>query len=323
MLLRPLFNDLEVERRIILEEALEDFNERGDDINPDNLTGALLWPGHPLSRPTIGSRDSIARISLEDLRRHHREYYGPAETVIAIAGKISRGEARDAVEAAFSSWSGGASPRPLPFHAPLPAEVPASAWVKHSDSQVSLQLVFRLPGRRDESSVPLRVLRRVLSGGGTSRLMLRLREMLGLTYGVDANLTLFEDSGCLAIDLAVTPENLVAAVRETLLIIEELCREPIGAEELNRVVRNFQYDLDFSRDHTEDMAVRYGWGEVVGCLRTLEEDRRDVMTIAPATLLETARELLTRGNLKAAVVGPFLAGDRAAVDRLLQGFRRG
>ena len=59
MLRRPLLCDLEIERRIILEEALEDLNEKGEEINPDNLTARLLWPGHPLSLPTIGTREFV------------------------------------------------------------------------------------------------------------------------------------------------------------------------------------------------------------------------------------------------------------------------
>jgi predicted Zn-dependent peptidase len=321
MLRRPLFKGVEIERRVILEEAREDFNERGEDINPDNLTGALLWPGHPLSSPTIGTRDSIARISLADLRRYHQTYYVPAGTVIAIAGNASRQEALQAVEAEFGGWKGDAPPLPLPFTAQAGEGTPQSVWVRHADSQINLQLVFRLPGRRDGRNIPLRVLRRVLSGGGTARLMLNLREALGLTYSVEANLSLFEDSGCLAIDLAVAPDNLVAAVRESLAIVKELCTRPVEAEELQRVIRNFLYDLDFSLDHTEEMAGRYGWGETVACLRTLEQDRREVEIVTADAILAVARDLLTGTNLKAAIVGPYRQSDRQNVEKLLMKFR--
>ena len=42
MLRRPLFKDIDVERRIILEEAREDYNEQGVQINLDNLMVGLL-----------------------------------------------------------------------------------------------------------------------------------------------------------------------------------------------------------------------------------------------------------------------------------------
>jgi predicted Zn-dependent peptidase len=320
MLRRPLFLDLETERRIILEEALEDLNERGEDISPDNLTSRLLWPGHPLSRPTIGTRESIASIDREALMRHHARHYTPAGTVIAVAGRVRREQAVSAVATAFGDWDGGEPPASPPVPPAAGDGRPEAVWVRDSDSQVTLQIAFRLPGRQRGLAIPVRVLRRVLSGGGTSRLMLRLRETLGLTYNIEANLALLADTGAFSIDLSVAPENLTAAVREILAILDELRREPVGEEELTRVVRGFLYDLEFSRDHTDDMAGRYGWGEAVGFLRTVEEDRRDVQAVTPEDLWRFAREQLGPGSLKLAAVGPFRARDRREVEKLLHAY---
>ncbi len=320
MLRRPLFPDLEVERRIILEEALEELNERGEDISPDNLTGRLMWPGHPLAVPTIGTRESIGRIGIADLQRHHRQYYTPAETVIAVAGRVTRAAVVEAVSQAFGDWRGGKAPGPLPVPTAT-ATGPETIWVHDSDSQVNLQVVFRLPGRQAGASIPLRVMRRVLSGGGTSRLMLRLREKLGLTYNVEANLALLADTGSFSVDLAVAPENLVPAVREILAIFTEIRQQPIGAEELSRVVQNFLYDLDFSRDHPDDMAGRYGWGETVDFLRTMSEDRRDIQAVTADDLWRAARELFVPTALKLAAVGPQKARERKAVEKLLDEYR--
>jgi predicted Zn-dependent peptidase len=322
MLRRPLLQDLEVERRIILEEALEDYDEFGREINPDSLTGPLLWPGHPLSRPTIGNREAIAAISEEALRRHHRLYYVPNQTVIVLAGQVRRDEVLAAISAVFGDWLGDAPPPPLPVGAPAAGEKAQAQWLRHSDSQVNVQMAFRMPGRRDPRMVALRVLRRVLSGSGSSRLMLRLREALGLTYSVEANMAAFADSGCFTVDLAVSPASLLPVVAELLAIFEDLLREPVGTDELQGVVRTFLYDLDFGLDHPEEMAMRFGWGEMTDCLRTLEEDRREVSALTPALLLDTVRELFTPGALKLAVVGPFQRGDRRQVETLLKGFRK-
>jgi len=319
MLRRPLLLDLEVERRIIMEEALEELNERGEDVSPDNLTARLMWPGHPLAVPTIGTRESISRISGEDLRLHHRRHYTPTETVIAVAGRVCRAAVVDAVAAAFGDWQGGGAPAPLPVP-PAADNGPEAIWVRDSDSQINLQLAFRLPGREAGVSIALRVLRRVLSGSGASRLMLRLRETLGLTYAVEANLALLADTGAFSVDLAVAPENLIPAVREILAIFADLRRQPVGDEELSRVVQNFLFDLDFSRDHPDDMAGRYGWGETVNFLRTIGEDRRDIQAVTADDLQRAARDLFVPAALKLAAVGPLKARDRREVEKLLAGY---
>jgi predicted Zn-dependent peptidase len=132
----------------------------------------------------------------------------------------------------------------------------------------------------------------------------------------------FADSGCFTIDLAVAPVSLLPVVAELLSIFEDLLRNPVGAEELQGVVRTFLYDLDFGQDHPEEMAMRYGWGEIADCLRTLEEDRQEVAALTPELLLDTVRQLFTPAALKLAVVGPFRRGDRKQVENLLKGFRQ-
>jgi len=322
MLQRPLLHEVEIERRIILEEALEDLNAKGEEINPDNLTARLLWPGSPLALPTIGTASSLQAIDEAALRRHHANFYVPGNCVLTLAGPVRHSEVVAAAQTYFGDWSGpeplNASPCPL-----LPQAATAeSIWVKDADSQITLQLAFRIPGRTSPHAVPLRLLRRVLSWGGTSRLMLKLREELGLTYSVEANLALYSDCGCFTVDLAVTPANLAPAVREVLAILQQLCEQPVGEDELARVVRNYLYDLEFSRDHTEEMAVRFGWGALSGYLRTLEDDRASATALRPADLQQTATELFTPGALKAAFVGPWSGRDQKQIEKLLQGYRR-
>ena len=60
MLTKPLLAGLEIEKRIIAEEAREDLNEQGEEVNPDTIVSRMLWPRHPLGMPTIGTLASIA-----------------------------------------------------------------------------------------------------------------------------------------------------------------------------------------------------------------------------------------------------------------------
>jgi len=323
MLRRPLLEDLETERKIILEEALEDLNEKGEEINPDNLTARLLWPETSLALPTVGTRESIHNIGIEHLRRHFGAFYRPDNVVIAVAGPLDRKEVLSAIEAEFGDWRVEGhvpSPSPLP---PFADQTPESVWVRDPGSQVSLQMAFRVPHRHSPHAVPLRVLRRILSWGASSRLMLNLRERLGLTYHVEAGLTLYDDCGCLTVDISLNPANLVTAVAELLAIFQDLCETPVEEEELGRAIQSYLYDLDFSRDHPEEMSGRYGWGELVGYLRTLEDDRRDIAAVTPDDLFATSREFFTARGLKVAVVGPWRKKDRSKVEKLLAGFRRG
>ncbi len=317
MLRRPKFNDIDTERRIVLEEAREDFNEDGIQVNHDNLMVGLLWPKHPLGESLIGSPETLHGINRSKLEAYYHSWYVPQNLVICACGPINREKFRGLVEHEFGDWS----PREqLPI---LPApdvteEGPESLWVQDSDSQIGLQLAFRLPGRQDERTLAVRLLRRVLSSGGGARLSLRLREELGLTYAVEANCSLFDDTGYMAIDLSVAPENLLPAMTELLKVLAELRDQQIPSDELTAVVKSYQFDLEFSRDQSEAMAVRYGWGLQADYIRTLEQDCRELQLLTSAYLQQVAGELFCKRGMKLVVVGPWSEGGRRIVEQQLQ-----
>src|ERR1039457_6652696 len=86
MIQRQLLEGIDIEKRIITEEAREDLNEQGEEINADTIASRLLWPRHPLGMPTIGTLESIAGITQADLETHLRTFYVPHNAVVVAAG---------------------------------------------------------------------------------------------------------------------------------------------------------------------------------------------------------------------------------------------
>ena len=316
MMQRPLFKDIEMERRVILEEAMGDLNESGRQINSDNIVATLLFPDHPLGQPTVGNRPAIERLTLRQLQNHHATYYTPQNAVLAVAGPVQHQQVMNAARQHFAAWQ-GAPPRQPKAWTDFSGVAKPLRWVRDAGSQVTLQLAFLLPGRGSEHAVNLRVLRRLLGWGGMSRLMLRLREELGLTYAVDASLALYADAGTLAIDLAVTAEHLGEATAAILDIVAELHRTEVDADELEHTLNCYRCDLDYSRDQVDEMALRYAWGELTGSHRTIANDLADIETVTASGLRQTARQFLTPTNLRGAIVGPYRTQDRKAVEKIV------
>ena len=233
MLLSPTLDGLDIEKRIITEEALEDINDRGEETNPSNLSSRLLWPGHPLGMPTIGYLDTIGQLTEADLRHHLESFYVPANAVVVVAGDIQAEEVFAACEKAFASWGGQTPPAAAPAeHGQSRVQ---SLFVKDADSQVNLQVAFRSFARSDRRIMTLRLIRRILCGGGSSRLHLLLREKLGIVYSVDASISAYDETGSFSIELATAPENLPLAVTEILRETRRLAVELVREEELQRV----------------------------------------------------------------------------------------
>lgn len=318
MLLRPTLAGIEIEKRIITEEALEDINEQGEEINPHNLASRLLWPDHPLGIPTIGYLTTITSFTEEDLRRHLARYYVPANAVLVVVGDIKPEVAFSACSAEFGGWSGPQAPLPV---APVNRQRgPKSVFVKDSDSQVHLLVNFRGFARPDRRIMATRLLRRILCGGGISRLHLALRERLGIVYSVDASISAYEETGSFAIELSTAPENLPLAVAEVLAAAGRLVAEPVPSEELQRIKQGYFFDLEYSRDSTYEMQVRYGWGELMEMVRHLDEDHAEAAALDSAALQATAVELFAPANLNLVAVGPWKGELKREVEKIVAGY---
>jgi predicted Zn-dependent peptidase len=316
MLLRPTLAGIETEKRIITEEAREDLNEKGEEINPDTIASRLLWPHHPLGRPTIGTLDSIAGIAREDLQSHLQRFYRPGNAVVVVSGPVRSHEVFAAAGEVFGGWQDSAVPVTRPIIRRHTS--PRTCFVHDSDSQMNLQLAFLGMPRGDARFTPLRLLRRLLAGGGSSRLYLRLREELGIVYSVEAAIGAYDETGCLAIDLSTAPETLAQAVEVTLQELARIATEPIPDAELERVRQSYIFDLEYSRDSTYEMGGRYGWGELMQVVRSIEEDQHEARNTTGDAIRETARAIFAAENLRLVAVGPWKRGMKKRVRELVE-----
>ncbi|MSN25063.1 MAG: insulinase family protein [Geobacter sp.] len=308
MMSRPLLAGIETEKRIIAEEAREDLNEQGEEINPDTIASRMLWPRHSLGLPTIGTLESIAATERADLERHLKSFYVPSAAVLTISGPVRSHEVFEAALDCFGSWQGDTPPPTNLVNVQELKLTPQIRCVQDSDSQMSLQIAFLGLARDDERFMALRFLRRILASGGSSRMYLRLREELGIIYSVEGSIGAYDETGCLAFDLSTSPETLIQAVEATLEELLKIVRTPVPAVELERVRHSYIFDLDYSRDSAYEMGGRYGWGELMGVVRSIEEDQAEARQLNAEQLLETARTLFAPENMRLVAVGPWKRG---------------
>jgi len=71
------------------------------------------------------------------------------------------------------------------------------------------------------------------------------------------------------------------------------------------------------------MALRYAWGELANCRRTIADDLAGIDKVTASGLQQTAGELLTPSNLRGAIVGPYRTSDRKAVEKVIASWRPG
>src|SRR5579872_1069402 len=115
MVFSPLFDDLDAEREVVLEEIAM-YEDTPQDLVHD-LIGEAVFGSHALGRPVIGTAEVISTVSRRSLRGYHRTFYSPANIVVAGAGSVEHERLVALVQRAVDrrTDSGPATPRVRPL----------------------------------------------------------------------------------------------------------------------------------------------------------------------------------------------------------------
>src|SRR5437667_9976012 len=97
---------LDVQRGVVQNEKRQGENQPYG-VTEELVVKGTAPPGHPYSWTVIGSMEDLSAASLEDVRHWFQTYYGPANTVLALAGDIDAETALKKVEHYFGEIPAG------------------------------------------------------------------------------------------------------------------------------------------------------------------------------------------------------------------------
>ncbi|MFC1497686.1 M16 family metallopeptidase [Verrucomicrobiota bacterium] len=223
-------SDIDKERGVIVEEMMM-YRDQPHYIVQEMLEGAL-WKNHPLGRPVIGTRETLAELNRARITDYKRKKYVSGNTVFAFAGKVDH----EACVSKVARYAGRLRRRAVPECRKVTHSVAqGNIALRHKDiEQAHLALGIRLFGRSDKRRYALKILNAVLGENMSSRLFQIVREKHGLAYSVHSGAHLYRDSGALVISAGLDRKRSCKAVN---LIIKELIRlkeRQVGRKELKR-----------------------------------------------------------------------------------------
>jgi zinc protease len=207
---RPALADLDRERPVVQRELAHEAEERRRIWQL--LSEALYGSGHPLSHPILGTAETLAAISIEDLDRV-RERWLASNAALALVGPLDQAVALASAEPILATACGELEIT----HDPPPEPVGR----RHEERRSGLLHIacgWRFGGLDDENLPALRLAEIVLAHGSGSRLYERLRTQRRLAYRVSTVLIPYRDAGFLAAVTACDPHH--AAQAESALVGE-------------------------------------------------------------------------------------------------------
>lgn len=310
MLQRPAFRHAEIdsERLVVIEEI----NMSEDD--PHDVAfeafGDVLFAGHPLERPILGTRDSIRGMTRDDIFGYWKRRYGVGSTVLAIAGSIDHARAVELAMEHFGEWSGGGVDHE---QAALALE-PAVKIVRRDTEQAHLVIGGEGLKRDDERRFAVEVMNHILGGGMSSRLFQSIREERGLAYSVFSFGMPAADVGGWGVYAGTNPENTAVVLQLIVEELEHMATDGVAEDELGRAKGHVRGSLALSVEDANSRMVRLGRQELTGgdhysigerIAKIEEVTTEDVIAVAKA-LFEGPRVIGAVGPLGAADLEGFV-----------------
>lgn len=202
-------------------------------------------PPLSLSSPT---KESIEKVTADDLKQFHDRYYRPGNTLLGVIGDFKTDDMRALITKQFAAWSGNAG---SPLAQPKPA-APQPAKITLVDRPGSVQTYIlaadRAIPRTDPDYYALEVMNQILGGGPQSRLFLDLREEHSYTYGAYSRFTSEIYPGDWAANAAVRTPVTDGSMERFLYEFKRIGDEPVPASELDdarhAIVAGFALSLE-------------------------------------------------------------------------------
>jgi zinc protease len=168
--------------------------------SPNDIASRTWWqaafPNHPYGRPIAGTPDSIARITIDDLKSYTRRVLARGKLKVAIVGDIVPADVGALLDRTFGALP--AEPELMPVPDAIMQGLGRRIVVPLDVPQAVVTFGTRGIGRGDPDFMAAYIVNHILGGGSfSSRLYQEVREKRGLAYGVSDSLSWFEHAAVL------------------------------------------------------------------------------------------------------------------------------
>ena len=234
--------DLKSEYSVVRNEFESGENSPSSVLMERVLSTAYLW--HNYGKSTIGSKEDIEKVPIENLQAFYRKYYQPDNAVIIVVGKIDEAKTLALVNNYF-----GVIPRPdrvLPVTYTVEPQQDGERFVelRRSGDLQALSCAYHIPAGPHADFAAVDVLNEVLTNEPNGRIYQSLVKSgkASRTWSWAAGL---HDPGFLFINVDVLKEKSLDDAKATLMAtMDDLKTRPITADEVekakNRLIKDYE-----------------------------------------------------------------------------------
>ena len=299
--------EIETERGVVLDEIISYKDNPAEDVY-DKFEG-MLFEGHPLGLPILGTTASVKRIKPEDLRRFAATFFVPQRMAFTLVADLDEKVLEKRVLRRVEKLFGNQIPSPAsPVRNDNPSVIPSEAkeslpfskTVDKRNHEVNAVIGNRAPSLYDrEDRITAAVLCNILGGPASNSLLNKvLREKNGWVYGVECTYTQYADTGIAAITFGCDKPNLERCLTALYKILARLREVPLSGRTLKAYKKQFLGQLAISSDNGEAQCLSMGksllaWSRI----DTTAEMRARIEAVTPEALQQMAARIFDPDRL--------------------------
>ena len=308
--------EIETERGVVLDEIISYKDNPAEDVY-DKFEG-MLFEGHPLGRPILGTTASVRKLKPDDLRAFVKTFFTPDRMAFTVVADIDEKVMEKRVLKLVGKLFGEEIPSPAspvrndnkdidPTSSVIPSGAKESPWaqpfsktVDKRNHEVNAVIGGRAPSLYEqEDRITAAVLCNILGGPASNSLLNKeLREKNGWVYGVECTYTQYADTGIAAITFGCDKPNLERCLAGIDKILARLRNEPFSDRTLKAYKKQLLGQLAISSDNGEAQCLSMGksllaWGRI----DTSSEMRSRIEAVTPEALQAMAQRLFAPASL--------------------------
>ncbi len=253
--------DVALERRVVLEEIAM------VDDTPDDLVFELhneaLWGPHPYGYSILGTRETVRRLGVPELRELHGRAYHPAQMVVAAAGSVTHERLLEVLEQ--TGWLDVPRGSDELLAAPPPVRMPPTIRsVAREGTQTHVVIGSDAVRYGDPRRYALVLVSMLLGGGMSSRLFQRVREELALAYAIYTHQSFHADTGMHGVYVGTAPDTADQAIQAILEELTAVAAQGLPADELEMGKMQLKGQLTISLESVSARMYRAAGVELYG-----------------------------------------------------------
>ena len=292
-------NEVNIEKGVVLDEIHSYKDTPSEDIY--DKFEEMLFAGHPLCGPILGTVASVKKITSEELLRFVKEKFVPGRMAFTVVADIDESKMeKDILKLASRFFGETGVQEEDPKKEGTPAAAPFNKTMNKRNHQANCVIGGLAPSLYDEKERLATILLCNILGGPATNSILNsvLREKNGWVYGVECGYTQYADTGMVAISLGCDKHNLEKCCKAIDKEIAKLQNEPLSERKMKAAKKQLLGQLAISGDNGETQCLSMGksllaYGKINGGAET----KKQIEAISAEDIMEMARNIFNPDRL--------------------------